>query len=266
MEIQYIANNGFLIKTGDKNILIDALFGGFESDWCVTPTGEIIEKMETSTSPFDRIDVILISHAHIDHFNKEIVLKHLVSNETGILICPEQVKMELENDKRFDMLSARVMEITPENNTVSQTIEIDGVKILVWRLVHSAYYIEDEETKKKINKHENVQNLGFTIEIDRKKIFHGGDWEYDSPGNTINPLDHEKMDVAFLGIGAYLRLFGPVSRKIDASMKPDHIILMHLPPDMNDLTIEEKSSTSDAIVFTLSMETRVFYGQGTESG
>ncbi len=113
MEILYIANDGFLIKSGNKKILIDALFGGFESDWCVSPSGKIINKMETSTEPFDQIDVILISHAHVDHFNKEIVLRHLVSNEAGVLICPEQVRIELEKDDRYEKLRTQVKEITP---------------------------------------------------------------------------------------------------------------------------------------------------------
>jgi len=139
MEITYIANDGFLIKASNKKILIDALFGNFESDWCVVPSREIIEKMETSTHPFDQIDVILISHSHVDHFNSEIVLKHLESNKAGILICPEQVRLELEKDKRYEKLSTRVKDITPEFETGNQSIGVEGMGIKVWRLKHSAY-------------------------------------------------------------------------------------------------------------------------------
>ncbi len=263
MEIQYIANDGFLIKTRNKKILIDALFGGFESDWCVVPSAKIIEKMETSADPFDQIDLILISHAHVDHFNKEIVLSHLDRNEAGILICPEQVRLELEKDKRYEKIRARVKEITPEYDTGSQSLDIKGMKIKVWRLTHSAYYIEDKETGKKHNKHENVQNLGFTIEIDHKRIFHGGDWGYEGIGEKRNPLDLEKIDVAFLSIGAYLKLFGPDSRETDGSMKPENIILMHIPPniDIDELTEEEKKSISAATAFQSRMEIKVLFDQ-----
>lgn len=258
MEISYIANCGFLLKIGNKKVLVDALFGDFESDWCVTPPSKIIEKMETSTEPFDQIDVILISHAHVDHFNKEIVLKHLVSNEAGILICPKQVRMELENDNRYEKLSARVKEITPEKNMSSQSLEIKGMKIKVWRLTHSAYHIRNAETKQIYNKHEKVQNLGFTIEIDHKKVFHGGDWEYDSRGEKRNPLDQEQIFIAFLGIGAYVMLFGSGKRKTDEFKKPENIILMHMPPNMDQLTEEEKKSTLLATIFASPMETKVF--------
>lgn len=261
MEIQYIANEGFLIKARNKKILIDALFGGFESDWCVTPSEKIIEKMATSAEPFDQIDVILISHAHVDHFNKEIVLRHLDRNEAGMLICPAQVRLELEKDPRYEKIRARVMEITPENETGSQSIDIKGMKIKVWRLTHSAYYIEDKKTGQKYNKHERVQNLGFTIEIDHKRIFHGGDWADDGIGEKRNPLRQEKMDVAFLSIGAYLELFGPDSRNTGGSKKPENVILMHIPPDihMDELTEEEKRSTLSATVFTTPMEIKVIF-------
>jgi L-ascorbate metabolism protein UlaG (beta-lactamase superfamily) len=260
MEIIYIANDGFLIKASNKKILIDALFGRFESDWCVVPSEEVIEKMEMCTEPFDQIDLILISHSHIDHFNADIVLNHLVSNEAGILICPELVRLELEKDMRFEKLRSRVREITPEFEMGSQSINVKNVGIKVWRLNHSMYYIENEETKQKFNKHENVQNLGFTIEIDHKKIFHGGDWAYSGIGGKTNPLDDGKIDVAFLGIGAFMRLYGPDSRMVDKCGKPENIVLMHIPPTINidELTEEEKKAISAATVFKSPMDIKGF--------
>ena len=259
MEIMYIANKGFLITVSNKKILIDALFGKFEADWCDVPTGEIIDKMEKGTKPFDQIDVILISHVHIDHFNAEIVLNHLGNNETAILICPRQVMQELEKDERYKQFSSRVMEITPEYEIGSQTIDLKGVSIKVWRLAHSSYYIENEETKQKYNKHENVQNLGFTIEIDHKEIFHGGDWAYDGTGGKTNPLEDETIDLAFLSGGTYLRLYDPDNRIIDESKKPKNIVLS-IPPavHLEDLTEEEQKTISATTVFKSPMEIKCF--------
>lgn len=260
MEITYIANDGFLIQASNRKILIDALFGNFESDWCAVPSSEIIEKMETSAPPFDQIDLLLISHSHFDHFNPEIVMKHLETNKVGILICPEQVRLELEKDKRFNKLSARVREITPKLETGNQSINVMGLSIQVWMLKHGAYYIENEETKKKYNKHKNVQNLGFTIEVKHQKIFHGGDWAYDGKGRKTNPLEQEKIDVAFLSLGAYLRLYGPHRRMIDESKKPENIVLMHIPSNINinELTEEEQKILSATMVFKSPMESKHF--------
>jgi L-ascorbate metabolism protein UlaG (beta-lactamase superfamily) len=260
MEIMYIANEGFLIKASNKKILIDALFGKFESDWCDVPSGNVLEKMEKGAEPFDQIDVILISHAHVDHFNAQIVFTHLESNEAGVLICPRQVVQELEKDKRYERISPRVMEITPDYETGSQTIDVKGMGIKVWRLTHSPYYIESQETRQKRNKHENVQHLGFTIDIDNKQIFHGGDWGYDGTGENLNPLEAETIDVAFLSVEAYLRLYHPDRKLIDEHQKPKNIVLMHLypPGNLEDLTQEEKKIISGTTVFKSQMESKHF--------
>jgi len=259
MEITYVANEGFLVRASNKKILIDALFGKFESDWCDVPAEDVIEKMEKGTAPFDQIDVILVSHAHIDHFNAEIVSKHLESNEAAILICPRQVVQELKRDERYEKISPRVNEITPEYEARLQKIDIKGMEIKVWRLAHSPYYIENGETKEKRNKHEHVQNLGFTIEIDQERIFHGGDWGYDGAGEKTNPLE-EKIDLAFLSVGACLRLYEPDSKTIREHRKPGNIILMHLYPagNLDDLTEEEKKTISGLTIFKSPMESRRF--------
>ncbi|HLO15505.1 MAG TPA: MBL fold metallo-hydrolase [Anaerolineales bacterium] len=257
----YVANEGFLIRTSNKKILIDALFGNFESDWCDTPSQDTIGKTEKGMEPFDQIDVILVSHAHIDHFNAEIVSKHLENNESGMLICPRQVAQALKKDERFEKISPRVKEITPEYERGIQKISVKGMEIQVWRLAHSPYYIENEETKEKQNRHEHVQNLGFTIEVDCKRIFHGGDWTYDGTGDKQGPLDgEEKIDFAFLSVEAYLRLYGSDSRTIDKHKKPKNIVLMHLYPagNIEDLTEEEKKTLSGVTIFKSTMETRHF--------
>jgi len=259
MEIMYIANKGFLIKVSNKKILIDALFGRFEADWCDVPAGEIIEKMEKGTNPFDHIDVILVSHAHIDHFNAKIVLNHLGNNETAIMICPRQVVQELEKNEGYKQFISRVKEITPEYEIGSQTINLEGLSIKVWRLEHSSYYIESEETKQKYNKHENVQNLGFTIEIDHKTIFHGGDWVYDGVEGKTNPLEEGIIDFAFLSGETYLRLYGPDNRIIDESKKPKNVVLS-IPPavHLEDLTEEEQKTISATTVFKSQLEIKCF--------
>ena len=51
--------NAFLIKTGDKNILIDTGTG---------VNGIIIDKIKKLGAPPEKIDAILITHLHADHF------------------------------------------------------------------------------------------------------------------------------------------------------------------------------------------------------
>jgi len=43
MTVTYIANTGFLVECEDKKILIYALFGNFESNWCYIPPDSVVE-------------------------------------------------------------------------------------------------------------------------------------------------------------------------------------------------------------------------------
>ena len=39
--ITYIANDGFLIETNNSKVLIDALFGGINGNWCDQPDDSV---------------------------------------------------------------------------------------------------------------------------------------------------------------------------------------------------------------------------------
>jgi L-ascorbate metabolism protein UlaG (beta-lactamase superfamily) len=220
----------------------------------------MVRKMERATDPFDRISLILISHAHIDHFNPEIVSAHLESNQQAILICPRQVQQELQKADRYPHIASRVWQIMPEYELPGDVVVAEGLTVRVWRLMHSPYYEESDESTPRRNKHENVQNLGFTIGIDRKKVFHGGDWECDDGCDNTNPLGEDQIDLAFLSPTAYLRLYGPGTTMLAEHKKPKDIVLMHLypPGNIGYLTEEEKEAIAGTTVFTSAMETLGF--------
>ncbi len=68
VEVTYIANEGFLIKVGDKKILIDALFGDRDYGFCDIPTEAIMNSILKNENNFKDIDLIATTHAHVDHF------------------------------------------------------------------------------------------------------------------------------------------------------------------------------------------------------
>src|SRR5215216_4933342 len=68
LEITYIANEGVLISSGDKQVLIDGLHREYQRDYAFLPAAQR-EKIENAKAPFDKIDLILVSHTHLDHFH-----------------------------------------------------------------------------------------------------------------------------------------------------------------------------------------------------
>ena len=87
LTVTYVANEGFMIESEGKKILIDAVFGGFEPTWCQVPPDSVVELMTAARPPFDSINLITVTHAHLDHFNADIVAVHMKHNRRGILVC-----------------------------------------------------------------------------------------------------------------------------------------------------------------------------------
>ena len=73
--VTYIANSGFLLRSGGKSVLIDALFNNGFGRYAV-PSNELKADMINGKPPFEKIDLFLVTHNHGDHFvqkdNKDV--------------------------------------------------------------------------------------------------------------------------------------------------------------------------------------------------
>jgi L-ascorbate metabolism protein UlaG (beta-lactamase superfamily) len=79
---------------------------------------------------------------------------------------------------------------------------VNGIDIRVFRLKYGPYFVEDPATGEKINRHQNIQNLGFLFTVNGLKIFHCGDSNPSCISDYKNlRLDKENIDIAFLGRG-----------------------------------------------------------------
>ncbi|CAN5803609.1 hypothetical protein BH18ACI5_BH18ACI5_05700 [soil metagenome] len=111
--VTYIANEGVLIASGDKQILIDGLHRRYQRGYPYLPEPHR-EKIETAAPPFDGIDLVLVSHLHLDHFHPESVGRHLQHNPQARLVSSQQVVGEVEKPfKDYAMIKSRVTTATP---------------------------------------------------------------------------------------------------------------------------------------------------------
>ena len=255
-KITYIANEGFLIKSDDKKILIDALFGGFDGNWCDKPNDYTKSKLERAVSPFDNVDIIAISHKHQDHFNPEMVIKHIINNPKCIIVCPKQTDSLLKSYSNYEIIKNNIIAITPAINR-DTSLKIKNINIRILRLEHSHYYIQDETTGLKINKHENIENIGFVINVGGIKIFHCGDanpWKEEE--YRVFNLKKERVDVALL---ENLFMNDNQTKEIIINyINPKNIILMHIEPSnaqkLKELAKHLRRTNPNVYVFTKSME------------
>ena len=114
-----------------------------------------------------------------------------------------------------------------------------------------------------MNKHRNVQNLGFLFHIDGIKIFHGGDsspsWKSDFEHFR---LDKENIDMAFLSRSFLWDRDPERIELLKNYLNPDHIVLMHIHHDRNERFMEVAEKMKDEFpsvkVFEERMETKIY--------
>ncbi len=230
INVTYVSNEGFLLESDNKKILIDALFGGLKAEWCDVPDKELVSSMENAAMPFNNVDLILVTHYHWDHFNVSIAEKHLLNNPHGVLICTPQIHTLFKRRKNYSKFSTQIQEVLPQfGESISKNIE--GINVKIMRLAHSQYMITDEKTGKKVDKHKNVQNLGFLITINGHKILHTGDAGFSNE-EEYQPykLVDENIDMAFVQAS-------PSNSIITDIISPKNIVMMHISPEeKNDIT------------------------------
>ena len=144
-----------------------------------------------------------------------------------------------------------------------QDTVINGINVRVLRLAHGPYYDKDSVTGEKINRHRNIQNLGFIFNINGVKIFHCG----DSSPSCISDYEHfrfdrEDIDIAFLGRGFMWDTDCKGIEILRNYINSKHIILMHIHPDNKkrfiDIAEKMKIEFPSVTVFEKRMETKKY--------
>src|SRR5687767_5647765 len=90
LTITFLANEGVMLSSGTKKVLIDALFLKYETGYAV-PADSTHAALELARPPFDAVDLVLVTHRHGDHFHPAPVAAHLRANPRATLVTSRQV-------------------------------------------------------------------------------------------------------------------------------------------------------------------------------
>lgn len=221
VKVTYIANMGYEISSADKIVLVDALFeDGFNS--FLTPSKQIVDKLNNYEKPFSSADLMLITHDHGDHFSPDMVAEYMSNRDKLNVICnsktSERLKLALEN--KAD--TSRVNEIMPDLYKSIST-EVSGIDVKVFRFRHA-------------DGNGTSENLGYLLNLEGMNIVIGGDacgnaWEgtlvsgekeYDLSG-----IKNSTIDLAIINRGFLWGDDSPGIEIIKKHLKPKHIILGH---------------------------------------
>lgn len=162
LEVTYVGNAGFLIQIGEKKILIDALFKGFEGGYQLPE--QIQEKLMLAQAPFDDVDLILVTHAHGDHINANMVLQHMKNNPKAIFASTKQTVDVLNERDTIDNFHERRIGFDPSKEK-SDKKEIQGITIETFFLPHGP--------------NSRIINNGFLVSVNEITLFQTGDADFE---------------------------------------------------------------------------------------
>jgi L-ascorbate metabolism protein UlaG (beta-lactamase superfamily) len=241
LQVTYVGNAGFLVQMGKKKILIDGCFRGFAGAYLLPQ--EIQDKQAKAQPPFDGIDLILATHAHGDHFDSELVRRHLQSNPKAVFASTRQATAPLMD------LPGRVLSFEASRGRPDRK-DVAGIQVEALYLSHGAPAAGRTE----------ILNYGYVVSVGGFSVFHTGD--IDPSHVTFEELRAydlagKKLDVAFI---QHYCLLGDAS---DRRLVREGIGARRIIPSHYHLTdppfraVAVLGQYPDAIVFQKEMETWV---------
>lgn len=244
VNITYIANEGVLIHSPDKKIIIDGLFDDFYEAY-LSPDQALRQTMYNGQAPFDQIDLVLATHIHRDHFEAQIAGKFLSNHHESKLLSSQQIHEDLkENYVPFKSIEKQII----AHERVLYTVEevVNGITVMTFFIHHSG----GERTK-------SIENMGFIITLNGKRILHLGDSDMDIERFKSLDLKQYNIDIALV---PYWYLSDDKGSQILSEwIKPAHLIGIHFPLVGSPMMLEEIAKNHpESKVFQKSLETISF--------
>jgi L-ascorbate metabolism protein UlaG (beta-lactamase superfamily) len=185
LDIEYLANEGVLLTSGDRRVVVDGLFGDGPFGYHSVPPARR-DSLERGIGSFEGIDLVLVTHRHGDHFDPRAVGRHLVSNRSAILVAAPQVVDSLRSGfGLYGEVRDRIRAVLPDMGQ-SESVRAGGIRLQVLRLLHTS------------PRNATVENLGFIIEMGSRRVLHVGDAVLSSENFDPFRLDTLGIDVGLL--------------------------------------------------------------------
>jgi L-ascorbate metabolism protein UlaG (beta-lactamase superfamily) len=254
LRITSLGNEGFLVEAEGRVVIVDALYVGLPG--YVAPTEEQRSARERAAPPFDTVDLVLATHHHGDHFDAEVVARHLRANPRGVLITtPTAVDLIRESGEDSSEISDRLRPANPREGE-SIHLEAADIDVEVLNLHHGR------------RRKPPVENLGFLVRVGDVSFLHMGDTE--ATAEEIGSLDlrDKHIDLAFVPFWhleerqtarSYLDAIGA------AKVVAMHIPAANAPPsylapgnDLEDLIRRIEDAAPGVVILPQVMDTRVF--------
>ena len=239
--ITFLANEGVLLSSGGKHVLIDALFQKYETGYAV-PADSTRTALERATGAFDSVGLILVTHRHGDHFHPASVVAHLLANPRVTLLTSAQVIDSLRGRLPVGhQLAPRLLARNAAAGSRRREV-VNGIAVELLGLPHVGA------------RHRNVEHLGYIVELGGRRVLHVGDTEASEAAFAPFRLDTARIDVALLPQWMVTSAAG--RRVIERWIRPAQVVAFHFgEDDAQQARRAVKAAMPQAVAFTRSLET-----------
>lgn len=222
VRVTHLANEGFLLSSGETKVLVDALFRDGLPEYARV-TGDEREALETARGVFAGVDAVLVTHVHRDHFHPLAVARHLESAPEARAFGPAQAADSLaRHAPGWPAVKDRFAAVTPRpgERVVRRTA---GLELVGLGLHHPP------------SRNQPVQHAGWLVRIGGRTILHLGDAALD-PGE-LGPLGLGAAGIDLALVPAWL-LDDQGWAFLERHVTPGRVLAMHVPPDEVSATRE----------------------------
>ncbi len=186
VEILYLGHSGFKISFPSANVLVDPFLKSPED-------GKRMEASPFKGKDLRGIALILVTHEHFDHFEKETI-EEIASRDNAMVVSHESVLQKLS------LPSNRLKPVNAGDKLGLMKVNIEAVAV---HHPHSFY------------------PLGFLLDEGKEKIFHAGD------ASLTDNFSKIRANVALLPIGGKFTMDCVDGVRATKSLKPDYVVPMH---------------------------------------
>ena len=243
LQVTYLQNDGVLISNGENQILIDAVVNvGSLGGWVQLGATEQA-KILNAEAPYDQIDLILVTHAHGDHYGISAVTTHLNANPNTKFVAPPQVLSGFASSSQI--ININVPKFSRE------TVTVNNITVDILSLRHFDAFGNDFS---------GVENYGYLIELDGFKILHLGDVDMTSENFDNFDLANEGIDLVIIPTFVQSVHMTTTNRDVMLNqINPADIIGTHLlSSSISTITNQVLAIYPNAIIFETPFESKAY--------
>lgn len=183
VEVRFLANAGFLLRSGETGVVIDAFLAKPYSTYGEVPD-EVLRELILGGAPFQDVRLALVSHRHEDHFQADVAALFLQRRPEAQLVSSPQVIEALRT--HLGSLPQNIHAVWPDSGRTVLWDETPGVRVEFLDLPHGS------------PRHSDVQNLASIVTIAGRRILHLGDATMQSSAYGAYADQLDGVDVALI--------------------------------------------------------------------